>query len=146
MRVSQRSVATISTPCGRNNTWWPWDVVTCHFLGGSYSWGSWNMATYTSELDVSDLKSNLGGFSFRVYRISINDSTLIDADDTYYLAGIKFVAIRTNAGSVLDRILTALETLVIISLGTLVIPSIHPHVEGLGMDRCTTLAGHKLNI
>ena len=139
--MSQSSVATISTPCGRNNTWWPWDLVTCHFLGGSYSWGAFQLAQYTSEIDTSDLKANLGGWIFRVYKIPFEESILVDADDPYFLSGIKFVAIRGNAGEVVARITMALETLVIISLGTLCLPSIHPHAEGLGAERCTALAG-----
>ena len=127
----------------RNNTWWPWDVITCHFLGGSYSWGQYNLASFTSEIDTSDLKANLGGFTFRVYKIPMTKSMLVDADDIYILSGIKFVAIRENAGMVLDRITMALETLVIISLGTLAIPSIHPHAEGFGVDRCTALSGSR---
>ena len=116
-------------------------MVTCHFLGGSYSWGAFQLASYTSEIDTSDLKANLGGFTFRVYKIPFEESMLVDADDPYFLSGIKFVAIRENAGAVLARITMALETLVIISLGTLCLPSIHPHAEGLGADRCAALAG-----
>lgn len=141
VRMSQSSVATISTPCGRNMTWWPYDVATCHFLGGSYSWGAWLLGSYTSEIDTSDLKANLGGFTFRVYKTPLVDSILVDADDAYILSGIKFVAIRVNPGVVLGRITMALETLVVVSLGTLCLPSIHPHAEGLGVDRCTALAG-----
>ena len=139
--MSQSSVATISPPCGRNMTWWPYDVATCHFLGGSYSWGAWLLGSYTSEIDTSDLKANLGGFTFRVYKTPLVDSILVDADDAYILSGIKFVAIRVNPGVVLGRITMALETLVVVSLGTLCLPSIHPHAEGLGVDRCTALAG-----
>ena len=116
-------------------------MVTCHFLGGSYSWGAYNLAQYTSEIDTSDLKASLGGFVFRVYKIPFEESMLVDADDPYFLSGIKFVAIRENAATILERITMALETLVIISLGTLCIPSLHPHAEGLGTERCTALAG-----
>ena len=140
-RVSFSITSTITTPCARNNTWWPWDMVTCHFLGGSYSWGNFNLGSFTSEIDISDLKSNLGAFSFRVYRIPMSKSILLDADDAYFCAGIKFVAIRNNPGAVLERITLALETLVVVSLGCLCLPSIHPHADGLDTDRCTVLAG-----
>ena len=141
VRMSQSSVATIKTPCGRNMTWWPYEVVTCHFLGGSYSWGAWLLGSYTSEIDTSDLKATLGAWIFRVYKTPLTGSILMDADDPYILSGITFVAIRDNPGVLLGRITMALETLVVISLGILCIPSIHPHAEGLGTDRCTVLAG-----
>ena len=90
-------------------------MVTCHFLGGSYSWGNFNLGSFTSEIDISDLKSNLGAFSFRVYRIPMSKSILLDADDAYFCAGIKFVAIRNNPGAVLERVTLALETLVVVT-------------------------------
>ena len=122
-------------------TWWPYEVVTCHFLGGSYSWGAWLLGSYTSEIDTSDLKATLGAWIFRVYKTPLTGSILMDADDPYILSGITFVAIRDNPGVLLGRVTMALETLVMISLGILCIPSIHPHAEGLGTDRCTVLAG-----